>query len=90
LFQTIYPDSTPNNDGDNPRTIIEYNKVGLVKAQIDERGHRTEYRYDAKGQLIQIIYADDTPNNLSDNPRNTYEYDKAGRRISETDPLIPI
>jgi YD repeat-containing protein len=86
LIETIYPDETPNNESDNPRTKVEYYKNGNLKAEIDERVNRTEYRYSTECELIEIIYADDTPNTLLDNPRTTYKYDAAGRRISETNP----
>ncbi|WP_242049331.1 RHS repeat-associated core domain-containing protein [Aulosira sp. FACHB-615] len=59
----------------------------MVKAQIDERGNRTEIRYDMAGRQIQVIYSDDTPATLTDNPKTTYTYDKAGQRIAETDAL---
>jgi len=37
LTETIYPDATPADDTDNPRTKTEYDKAGQVTAQIDER-----------------------------------------------------
>ena len=78
---------TPETDEDNPRTRTEYYTDGLVKAEIDERENRTEFRYDAAGRQTKIIYADDTPDTLDDNPRTIYEYNKAGQRIAETDAL---
>ena len=85
--EIIYPDAPPAYLSDNDRMQTEYTKDGRVKATIDERGNRTEFRYDAVGRLIETIYADDTPNDLSDNPAMTVEYDAVGRRIAETDAL---
>nr|WP_322712654.1 putative Ig domain-containing protein [Nostoc sp. ChiSLP03a]MDZ8213882.1 putative Ig domain-containing protein [Nostoc sp. ChiSLP03a] len=93
LRYTISPDSTPDNPNispelwDNPKTETVYYDDGLVKAQIDERGNRTEFHYDAIGRLVEIISADDTPATLTDNPKTTYTYDKVGQRITETDAL---
>ncbi|WP_243146922.1 RHS repeat-associated core domain-containing protein [Scytonema sp. UIC 10036] len=90
---TVYPDKTPDDQNlspqlwDNPKTETIYYTDGLVKAQIDELGNRTEFRYDAAGRQTEIIYADDTPANQLDNPKTTYKYDKVGQRISETDAL---
>ncbi len=83
--KVVYPDATPGYLASNPRSKTEYYKSGHIKARIDERGNRTEYRYNAKGQRIETIYADNTPNTLNDNPRTYTEYDGAGRRISTTD-----
>jgi RHS repeat-associated protein len=58
-----------------------------VKAQIDERGNRTEFRYDGAGRQVEIIYADDTPATLTDNPRTKSIYDVAGQRVTEIDAL---
>ncbi|WP_366933237.1 RHS repeat domain-containing protein [Nostoc sp. NMS7] len=44
LIETLNPDSTPNNWDDNTKTRTEYYSDGLVKAQIDERDNRTEFR----------------------------------------------
>jgi YD repeat-containing protein len=59
----------------------------LVKASIDERGNRTEYRYDSLGRQIEAIYADTTPNDLTDNPTTRYQYNQGGQQISATDAL---
>jgi RHS repeat-associated protein len=93
LRYTVLPDSTPDNPNispelwDNPKTETVYYDDGLVKAQIDERGNRTEVRYDADGRQTEIIYADNTPNTLDDNPRTTYKYDQVGQQLSQTDAL---
>ncbi|AFZ10677.1 RHS repeat-associated core domain protein (plasmid) [Oscillatoria nigro-viridis PCC 7112] len=83
--QVIYPDIAPAFLSDNPRSKTEYYKNGDVKAEIDERGNRTEYRYDNNGRLVEVIYPDDTPNNLTDNPRTKTEYDYAGRTVATID-----
>ena len=83
----VYPDATPSYLAGNPRTKTEYFLTGEVKAQIDERGDRTEYRYDKVGRLNETIYADTTSDTLTDNPRTIVKYDETGRRIAEIDPL---
>ena len=83
----VYPDETPTYLNDNPRTFTEYDNLGQVLAEINERGNQTEYRYDDAGRLIETIFADDTPDDLSDNPRNKSEYDAAGRLLKEIDAL---
>ncbi|NEQ42484.1 MAG: tandem-95 repeat protein [Leptolyngbya sp. SIOISBB] len=85
--EVVYSDAPPAYLSDNDRVRTEYTQDGRVKASIDERGNRTEYRYDAVGRLIETIYADETPADLSDNPTMTVEYDAVGRRIAETDAL---
>ncbi|MEC4811704.1 MAG: putative Ig domain-containing protein [Scytonema sp. PMC 1069.18] len=83
----VYPKDSPAYLVNNPYSSTEYYQDGLVKAEIDERGNRTEYRYNALGQLIETIYPDRTPQNLSDNPRTRHEYDSSRRLISTTDAL---
>ena len=85
--QVVYSDLPPAYLSDNDRVKTEYTKDGRVKASIDERGNRTEYRYDAVGRLVETIYADETPDDLSDNPTMQVDYDAVGRRLSETDAL---
>ncbi|MEL4897465.1 putative Ig domain-containing protein [Crocosphaera sp. Alani8] len=84
--EVIYPDSNPSYLSDNPRTQTEYYQDGKIKANINERGYRTEYIYDANDQLIEIIYPE-----LADNPginfTTTNTYDVVGRKIAETDAL---
>ncbi|MCC3595807.1 MULTISPECIES: putative Ig domain-containing protein [unclassified Microcoleus] len=82
--QVVYPDVSPAFLANNPRSKTEYYKNGDVKAEIDERGNRTEYRYDNNGRLVEVIYPDDTPSNL-DNPRTKTEYDDAGRTVASID-----
>ncbi|KYC37632.1 hypothetical protein WA1_39915 [Scytonema hofmannii PCC 7110] len=83
----VYPKDSPAYLVNNPYSSTEYYQDGLVKAEIDERGNRTEYRYNALGQLIETISPDKTPQNLSDNPRTRHEYDSSRRLISTTDAL---
>jgi RHS repeat-associated protein len=85
--QVIYPDTSPAFLSDNPRNKTEYYKNGDVKAEIDELGNRTEYRYDNNGRLVEVIYPDDTPLNSADNPRTKTEYDDAGRTVATVDGL---
>jgi len=82
----IYPDSSPIYLGDNPRIGTEYYQDGQVKANINERGYRTEYIYDANNQLIEVIYPE-LANNPGINSSTTYSYDVVGRKISETNAL---
>jgi RHS repeat-associated protein len=83
--QVIYPDIAPAFLTNNPRSKTEYYKNGSVKAEIDESGNRTEYRYDNNGRLVEVIYPDDTPRNLDNNPRTKTEYDDAGRTVATID-----
>jgi RHS repeat-associated protein len=77
LVETIYPDSTPNDLSDNPRTKTEYDKAGRTKAYIDERGNRTEYEYDKADRRTLVR---DALNN-----ETKYTYDAGGNRVTETD-----
>ncbi len=43
LVETIFPDDTPEDMSDNPRTRIEYDAAGREKARIDQLGRRTEF-----------------------------------------------
>ncbi len=47
---TIYPDSTPGSDADNPRSEIVYDAAGRETDIIDELGNRTEILYNSIGQ----------------------------------------
>jgi YD repeat-containing protein len=85
--QVVYPDVSPAFLSNNSRSKTEYYKNGDVKAEIDELGNRTEYRYDNNGRLVEVIYPDDTPNTLADNPRTKTEYDDSGRTVASIDGL---
>ena len=79
LTETIYPDDTPANDLDNPRTVNEYDRAGRLEASIDERGNRTEYEYDRAGRQVLIRNA------LLEETR--FEYDLRGLRTAMIDAL---
>ncbi|MHB0960422.1 MAG: putative Ig domain-containing protein [Pirellulaceae bacterium] len=85
LIETIFPDSTPNDLTDNPRTRTEYDAAGREMAAIDEEGRRTEMQYDALGRLVATVYPDATPSDPLDNPRTVTEYDAAGRVKAQID-----
>lgn len=85
LVETVFPDDTPDDLSDNPRTKTEYDADGRTTATIDELGRRTEMVYDRVGRLIHTIYPDATPGDLSDNPQTTTEYDEAGRVTAQID-----
>jgi large repetitive protein len=56
LVETLYPDATPANAADNPRTITVYDKGGRQRATLDESGRVTHYRYNDSGNLVETIY----------------------------------
>ena len=85
MTETIYPDDTPADQTDNPRTSMEYDEAGQTIAKIDELGRRTEYRYDQAGRQTEVILPDTTPQDLTDNPRSMTVYDLAGRTIAQID-----
>jgi len=78
LIETIYPDNTPSDSSDNPRTSSSYDAAGNQTASIDEAGRVTRYVYDKVGRVVETILPDGTPNNQADNPRNRTEYYKDG------------
>ena len=79
LTETIFPDDTPANDLDNPRTTNEYDRAGRLTASIDERGNRTEYEYDRAGRQVLVRNA------LLEVTR--FEYDARGLRTAMIDAL---
>jgi RHS repeat-associated protein len=85
LVETIYPDNTPDDSSDNPRTKTEYDAAGREIATTDAAGRITKSVYDAVGNLIETIYPDSTPNILTDNPRTKTEYFQNGRAKAEID-----
>ncbi|WP_423230880.1 polymorphic toxin-type HINT domain-containing protein [Acetivibrio saccincola] len=66
-------------DGNGKSIRIEYNAAGQQSALIDKTGNRTEYEYDAFGNLILVRYADGTTEKST--------YDAEGRETSSTDRL---
>ncbi|MFN0054206.1 MAG: putative Ig domain-containing protein [Planctomycetales bacterium] len=87
LVQTIFPDATPGDLTDNPRTSTEYDAAGHAIARTDEAGVVTKFTYDEVGRLFETILPDDTPGDDSDNPRTRTEYDAAGRVAAQIDEL---
>ena len=85
LVETVYPDSTRNDETDNPRIKNEYDKIGRLIAELDEIGRKTKFIYDQRGQRITTIFPDNTSNNDLDNPRILTKYDLAGRIVAEVD-----
>ena len=79
MTETIYPDDTPGDPSDNPRSESHYDQTGRLKAEIDERGNRTEYAFDAVGRPTTVRNA------LGGTI--TKEYDEASRKTSVTDQL---
>ena len=87
LVEIVSPDTTPNDETDNPVVRYEYDSIGNQMAIIDALGLRTEFVYDDASRLISVIYADATPDDPSDNPKVGVEYDAAGRVVAEIDEL---
>ncbi|GAB5443698.1 MAG: hypothetical protein Fues2KO_40470 [Fuerstiella sp.] len=85
LTETIYPDATPVNLSDNPRTLNAYDELGRSVSQTDELGRTSYIQYDAIGQVIAEIFPDNTPSDLTDNPRVLSEYDAAGQVTAVVD-----
>lgn len=69
------PTSVTDAAGNITRT--EYDALGKTRATIDGLGHRTEFRYDERGQLVRTVFSDETLSELA--------YDAAGRRTASTD-----
>ncbi|MCS7468222.1 putative Ig domain-containing protein [Stieleria sp. ICT_E10.1] len=85
MTETIYPDDTPADDTDNPRTRTEYDAAGQVIAEIDELGRTTRFIYDRVGRRTATIHPDETPGDDTDNPRTETQYDAIGRVLAEID-----
>ncbi|WP_219892165.1 putative Ig domain-containing protein [Chamaesiphon polymorphus] len=79
LIEIIYPDDTPLDLTNNPRTKTEYDADGRVAAAIDKLGRITRTVYDAVGRVIESIAPDSTLNDLTDNPRTKTEYYTDGK-----------
>ena len=79
LTDTIFPDDTPGNLLDNPRTTNEYDVAGRLTASIDERGNRTEFEYDdaSRRTLVRDALLNET----------RFEYDARGLRTAMIDAL---
>lgn len=85
-IETIFPDDTPLDDSDNPRTQTQYDALGRAVVQIDELGRETHMVYDELGRVTETILPDDTPSDLTNNPKSTTEYDDAGQVVTSIDP----
>ncbi|WP_235908569.1 putative Ig domain-containing protein [Roseiconus nitratireducens] len=90
--KTIFPaitaaDPDDLDPSDNPFTESVYDRAGRTVAEIDELGNRTQFVYNAAGNVTQTILPDDTPGDDSDNPRIIDRFDSAGRRTASIDPL---
>jgi len=79
LSVAIYPDDSPADPDDNPRSVIEYDEAGRVVARVNEDGHRTRFVHDRAGRII----AERNP----DDEELTFIYDAGGRLVGKTDPL---
>lgn len=60
-------------------------RVGLVTAQIDENGNRTEYEYDALNRPTKITSADPDASGPLASPVTSFFYDAAGNVITTID-----
>ncbi len=100
LTEIVYPDDTPLDDNDNPRTHSQYDGTGRLIRRIDARGNATQYQYDAAGRNTHVTDAlgHTTEYQYDALSRNTgqtdqagrttqYEYDAVGNLIAVIDPL---
>ncbi len=76
LVAEIYPDGTPNDAGDNPRVLRQYDAAGKLISETNELGHDTMYRYDLAGRIVEVIDAIGVT--------TKYTYDAAGQAAKET------
>ena len=77
--EIIYPDNSPNDDSDNPRTTNTYDAVGRLIAVTDALGNTTTSEFDSLGRRTKII--DAMGNEIS------YKYNSVGQKIQSTDAL---
>ena len=84
--QVIFPDLIPDYLDDNARVLNIYDSDGLLSATIDERGNRTEYRYDER-RLLQEVIAPSLTSELDVTHSTQFQYDAAGRLVKETNAL---
>jgi RHS repeat-associated protein len=79
---TYFPDDTPGDDSDNPRTEFVYDAAGRQTDFYDELRHRTETRYDARGfESARIQHLEGGATLVT-----TYEYDADGNLTFLTSP----
>jgi RHS repeat-associated protein len=77
LIETIYPDRTPQNLSDNPRTRSEYDSSRRLISKTDALGRTTSFVYDPLGRLKETKYSDGTS--------TTTTFDALGRVIGRAD-----
>ena len=88
LTETIYPDATPANLTDNPRTSVEYDAVGRKTSEIDELGRRKQYTYDAVGRLAAVTLPNPKTGLIDGGELVTrYKYDSLGNKLRQIDAL---
>ncbi|MCB1555584.1 MAG: tandem-95 repeat protein [Xanthomonadales bacterium] len=97
LIETVFPDpqGDDGDDGNNPRTRTDYDKVGRKLAETDEAGRTTRYAYDALGRLVAVVLPNpqtgaNPPLVSGQSPdagtlTTTYAYDQVGNKIAQTD-----
>ncbi|NJM21690.1 MAG: hypothetical protein HC907_24750, partial [Richelia sp. SM1_7_0] len=85
IDEITMPDTTPDNNSDNPKVTRKYDQNNKLLAEISPTGLETRYVYDELGRLIETIIPDQTPNNWDDNPKIKVGYSAAGRVKSQTD-----
>ena len=90
--QTIFPDSTPNDDTDNPRTVTEYDNAGRVVAEVDERRNRTQFQYDRAGNrtvtILRIIVDKGIGGNRCRKPQHRNLADTSQLTIVYSAPIV--
>ncbi|NGX46118.1 MAG: putative deoxyribonuclease RhsC, partial [Chlamydiae bacterium] len=69
-------ETTP--EGDSRRSAYEYDHNSNKTASIDPFGNKTQYAYDAFGQVILIVHPDGS--------EESFTYDPLGNKSSHTDP----
>ena len=85
IDEITMPDTTPDNNSDNPKVTRKYDQNNKLLVEISPTGLETRYVYDELGRLIETIIPDKTPDNWDDNPRIKVGYSAAGRVKSQTD-----
>ena len=71
-----------NRDAGGAIDRVEFDKVGNVIAEVDRRGTRTEYAYDARNVPLSVTEAVATPVERT----TTITYDELGRQQTQVDP----